>query len=273
MLNNKFLISIFSLITLFTLNLSANAGIADLLRLQQAYPEHLQFISEQVVTWLDGTKIPIQDGKPNKTQQEKLDSPSLFDQVNGIDYLPGIPNNPSTFNPPNDPGRIRYEPFFRKMYGNSKEEVEAKLTTIYWMPKFFGRRYPLLVTTVNGIDRKLNHISEELEALVSTHPEYLAFLDNPGGTFNWRVIANTNRLSPHSFGMTIDINANLSNYWQWDLKKGGRHVNEDAKLTYHNSIPWKIVALPELPGNWLIFMHTLHSLLNLKKFSEINFQS
>ena len=33
------------------------------------------------------------------------------------------------------------------------------------------------------------------------------------------MIENTNRLSNHSFGMTIDINASQSQYWQWDLKK------------------------------------------------------
>jgi Resolvase, N terminal domain len=44
-------------------------------------------------------------------------------------------------------------------------------------------------------------------------------------------------------------------------------------IEYANCVNEKFTALPELPGNWLIFMHTLHSLLNLKKFSEINFQS
>jgi hypothetical protein len=44
-------------------------------------------------------------------------------------------------------------------------------------------------------------------------------------------------------------------------------------LDGNEQTPLVLLALPELPGNWLIFMHTLHSLLNLKKFSEINFQS
>jgi hypothetical protein len=248
LIDNKFLIRIFFLIVLLTVSLNAYAEMIDLLRLQQAYPEYIQSVSEQVVIWADGTQMSVQDGKPHKTQQEKLDDPALFDQVNGIFYLSGMPSHPSTFNPPDDPARIRYEPFFRKMYGNSKEEVEAKLVTIYWMPNVFGNRYPLQVTTINGVDRKLIHISEELERLVSTHPEYTAFLDHPGGTFNWRVIANTNRLSPHSFGMTIDINANLSNYWQWDLQKEGRPVTEDAELTYRNSIPWEIIPIFEKYG-------------------------
>ena len=92
------------------------------------------------------------------------------------------------------------------------------------------------------------NIEDELEKLVIAHPNYLSYLDNPGGTFDWRVIANTNRLSMHSFGMTIDINSNLSNYWQWDLKKRGLPITEDAALTYHNHIPWQIVPIFEKYG-------------------------
>ncbi|MBA2649214.1 MAG: M15 family metallopeptidase [Legionella sp.] len=84
--------------------------------------------------------------------------------------------------------------------------------------------------------------------LVSKHPEYLPYLDNPGGTFNWRFIAGTTRLSPHSFGMTIDINSELSNYWQWDLKKEGRPIDENEPLVYKNNIPWEIVAVFEKNG-------------------------
>ncbi|MES2217981.1 MAG: M15 family metallopeptidase [Pseudomonadota bacterium] len=232
------------LITLLTLSFTANA---DLLRLKQTYPDHIQAISNQFIIWSDGTKMPVQEGKPNKTQQEKLDAPALIDQVNDVCYTYRA-INPSTFNPQDDPGRIRYEPFFRKMYGNSKEEVTANLITLFWMPKYFGQRYPLQVTTVNGVDKKLMLISHDLEDLVAIHPDYLPFLDNPGGTFSWRVIANTNRLSPHSFGMTIDINSNLSDYWQWDLQKEGAAITEDAKLTYRNRIPEAIVAIFEKYG-------------------------
>ena len=232
----------------FTLSFSAYAGIEDLLRLQQAYPEAIRFVSEETLNWVDGTEMPVQDGKPNKTPQEKLEHPSLFDQMNGIYYSTDIPTDPAKFNPPNDPGRIRFEPFFRKMYGNSKEEVMTKLTVIYWMPKVFGNRYPLAVTMINGVDKKLTQISGELETLVSVHPDYLIYLENPGGTFNWRFIANSDRLSPHSFGMTIDINPTFSSYWQWDLEDEGRPINEDAELTYRNKIPWEIVAVFEKNG-------------------------
>ncbi|MBA3660331.1 MAG: M15 family metallopeptidase [Gammaproteobacteria bacterium] len=220
----------------------------DILNLQRVYSTYIQAIDAENILWRDGTKMPIGDSQPNKSSAEKLDHPSLLDQVHDVHYEAGKPNDHATFNPQDDPGRIRYEPFFRKMYGRTEQEAKNKLVQIYWMPKVFGLRYPLLVTTINGVNQKFICISKALEALVQTHPNYRKYLANPGGTFKWRTIANSSRLSPHSFGMTIDINATLANYWQWDLKKEGKVVSEAADLIYRNNIPWEIVTVFEKYG-------------------------
>jgi len=233
---------------LFVFSITAYANMNNLLRLQKAYPDHIQTVLEEAIIWTDGTVMPTQNSVPNKTQQQKLDNPSLSDQVNQILYCSGIPSDTYRYTPNGDPGRIRYEPFFRKMYGDTQEEVQGKLVTIYWMPLIFGSNYPLLVTTVNHVDQKLINISNELEMLVLQHPEYIRFLEAPGGTFQWRFIANTSRLSNHSFGMTIDINSDASDYWQWDLERAGKPITEDAALTYRNSIPWEIVPIFEKYG-------------------------
>jgi len=176
---------------------------------------------------------------------DKLNNPTLADQLTQPVYISGELVQP----PQDDPGRIRYEPFFKKMYGNSPQEVESHLTDIVWMPKIFeNSACTLRVTTVNNIHEKIKCISDELEDLASVHPEYVIFLQNPGGTYNWRTIANTNRLSAHSFGMTLDINAHKSQYWQWDLKSENRPISEDEPLTYRNTIPWEIVAILEKHG-------------------------
>lgn len=242
-----------SRIALLTILLSCSLSVqshslTQLEQLKQAYPEHIQSVNEDYITWTDGTKMQVHDKKPNKSEQEKLDTPSLADQVQQPDYPLGQPSSIAAFHPRSDPGRIRYEAFFRKMYGQSAQDVERKLTTIYWMPKIFGTRYPLPVTTINGVDKKLSEISKELEQLLINHPDYKKYLENPGGLFNWRYIANTHRLSPHSFGMTIDINTHYANYWQWDLKKRGLPVKETTPLTYENHIPWEIVMVFEKNG-------------------------
>jgi peptidoglycan L-alanyl-D-glutamate endopeptidase CwlK len=235
------------LVLLSLIGIQAHAD-RDLMRLKKAYPSQIQKITKQELIWADGSRMPLRDGNDHKSTQEKLDNPALIDQMKDVVYTPGIPRDIYVYEPDGDPGRIRYEPFFRKMYGDSEAEVRKHLTVIYWMPKFFGSQYPLEVTTVNGVDKKLSQISQELEALVATRPDYLIFLENPGGTFKWRYIANTKRLSNHSFGMTIDINAQVSTYWQWDLKNIGQPISEDAPLTYRNTIPWEIIPIFEKYG-------------------------
>lgn len=237
---------LFSSLSMFSVH--ANAHISNIARLKNAYPTAIVAVSNDAITWADGTKMSIYERGLNKTSQDKLDNPRLLDQINEAPYQRGIPSDPTTLHPSNNSGRIRYEPFFRKMYGNSEAEVEEKLVTIYWMPTLFGLKYPLRVTTVNDVYKKLTKISHELELLVSTHPEYKPFLDNPGGTFKWRMIANTTRLSAHSFGMTIDINSRKSDYWQWNLKSEKQPILEEAPLVYHNQIPLDIIPIFERQG-------------------------
>lgn len=233
---------VFFVLTLWSY--SAHSSLADkLAHLKKAYPDKIKAVSENYITWFDDSKMQVQDGNQNKSYQEKLDSPSLADQLEQTNYPAG-----KTFQLIDDPGRIRYEPFFRKMYGNSAREVKNKLTTIYWMPKIFGKQYPLVVTTINSIHKKLSKVSDELELLVITHPIFRQYLDSPSGLFNWRFIANTKRLSPHCFGIAVDINTKYSNYWQWDLKKQGLSINETTPLTHHNLIPLEIVSIFEKNG-------------------------
>ena len=87
-----------------------------------------------------------------------------------------------------------------------------------------------------------------MEQLVVQYPVYAIFLHNPGGTYSWRVIAHTIRLSNHSFGMALDINASQTQYWQWDLEQENRIVSKDAALTYRNTVPWQIVEIFEKYG-------------------------
>jgi len=43
----------------------------------------------------------------------------------------------------------------------------------------------------------------------------------PGGTFNYRYIAGTGQLSPHSFGIAIDLAKDDRDYWQWASRESG----------------------------------------------------
>lgn len=209
-------------------------------KLIQFYPQITNF-KDNKLFFKNGSSIVYDDNK-KKTSQEVIDNPDVEDQFFYPYQLGNI----------NDAGRIRNEVFFKKIYGNSKAEVEKKLTEIVWCPKLVNQK--IKVTTVNGVDKIIKKLSAELDK----HPEYQTYLTHIAGTFNWRKIAGTNRLSMHSFGMTIDINTKYSNYWQWDCKC----KDETAKLTYKNQIPKKMITIFEKygfiwGGNWYHY-DTMH---------------
>lgn len=215
---------------------------------KNAYFQHIVDFDENHILWSDGTLMPIWDENPDKSEQEKLNNPSLADQILQSPYITGIPDDIESYAPTTDSGRIRYEPFFRKLYGDSVRQVVGNLVRVPWMPNVFGSKYLLSVTTVNGVHELMQSISQDLETLVAEKPELLPFLDQPSGTFHWRYVANSNRLSCHSFGITLDLNARLSHYWQWELQRNKLPVTESSPITYQNLIPWDIVAIFEKYG-------------------------
>src|SRR5690349_8158684 len=101
-------------------------------KLQAAYPDKITAVADNAIIWYDGSKMVFDDGKRNKSFNALLDSADLEDQVCAMSYSRDDFSAPKKFN---DPGRIRYEPFFRKMYGNSEQEVKANLVEITWLPK------------------------------------------------------------------------------------------------------------------------------------------
>ncbi|MCH2043940.1 MAG: M15 family metallopeptidase [Saprospiraceae bacterium] len=205
-------------------------------RLIKAYPNFGLKATENELIWKDGTKMVYDDGK-EKDFRNLLNSPDLEDQLASMEYPMGETEPPKRGE---DPGRVRFEPFFFKMYGKTKEEVRENLVQVTWMPKTYGNK--LWVTKINGVNKKIEAISKELDELKHLHK----YLENPGGTFNWRKIAGTDRMSMHSFGMTIDINVSYSNYWRWAIKGGD---DEGKKIiVFKNRIPWEIVKIFEKHG-------------------------
>jgi len=202
--------------------------------LVEAYPEHLSHIDGNHVVWKDGTRMQLDHGRRYSDHDAWLDNACLRDQLLQC-YAHADHTSAPALN--FDPGRARYEPFFRKMYGFNKKEVEANLTDIVWMPGVFNQK--LRVSKVNNVHRKLEAVSRELAALPKSFHKYLR---KPGGTFNWRVIAGTKRLSMHSFGVTIDINVLESHYWR------NTFPDSNGRYRYRNNIPLEIVRIFERHG-------------------------
>ena len=204
-------------------------------KLIKCYPDFISGFSNNHLAFKDGTSMVWDDGIKNKSFKDLLEKPDLKDMFSQ-EYSTGLLKSSPAKN--FDPGRVRNEAFFMKIYGSTEKQASQHLTEITWCPKLVGQK--IWVTTINGLDKKLIQVSKELDE----HPELKKYLTNIGGTFAWRNIAGTNRHSMHSFGMTIDINTAYSDYWQWACKC----TSEDVTFIYKNRIPQAIVDIFEKYG-------------------------
>lgn len=137
--------------------------------------------------------------------------------------------------PFHDPGRPRNDRFFRALYGADADHVRRSLVAVGNVDPNSG---DFTVTTRHGVDCQL---AAALAQIAPTEEHRAAFRD-AGGGFNWRFIAGTNRLSAHSFGIVIDLNPEVGQYWRWS--RGA----EGAAGPYQNRVPEQIVRAMERYG-------------------------
>lgn len=209
------------------------------------YYQDIDTIKNNIIIFKNGKSLKFDDNI-QKNGFELLDNADIEDQFR-FDY--NLSKNASSNT---DAGRIRNETFFKFIYGASAAEVQKNLVTIVWCPSFVNQR--IQVTKKCDVADSLQKVSLALDK----HPEWKKYLTSVGGTFNWRKISGTSRLSAHSFGMTIDINIAHSNYWQWDCSC----TDERKSLQYKNIIPLELVEIFERfgfiwGGKWLHY-DTMH---------------
>jgi peptidoglycan L-alanyl-D-glutamate endopeptidase CwlK len=226
--------------------------------LRASYPQFDFKLENNKLIFPDGTAITFDDGI-TRTSQGLLENPDIFDMFfyrypsfratsSGKNTV-GL-TLPASIPYPEDPGRVRNDQFFMSMYGVNAEAVKRNLVPVKWIPS--GNGPTLMITTVNEVNKAVQAVSDELDK----RPELWPYLLQPGGSFVWRVIAGTNRLSVHSFGAAIDINVAKSDYWRYVVKK------ETDLVAYRNQIPVEIVEIFErhgfIWGGWWYHFDTMH---------------
>jgi hypothetical protein len=148
-------------------------------------------------------------------------------------YPVGAPARPPARN--DDPGRVRLTPLFDAIYGNcTKGEVAGRLRTIRWLPKHNGGS--VQVTQVNGVDRALEAVSDEIDRLPR---EVLAQVITKASGYQCRSIAGTNNRSMHAYGAAIDVSVGRSDYWRWQSL---------THPVWRNRMPMEIVRIFEKNG-------------------------
>jgi hypothetical protein len=202
-------------------------------RLVAAYPDALAGHDANVLRWRDGTLMPLADSAENKTFPELLRHASILDQLR-LPYPRGALAKPPAVD--DDPGRFRNAAFFAKMYGDCRKgEVSPRLASLSWLPKTWGRT--IRVTSVNGVEAHLRAVSAEIDAL----PDNIKRAAYPiAGTYKCRTVADTGEPSPHGYGIAIDLNLAVSDYWYWRP--------HDGPIVYRNRMPEAIVTIFEKHG-------------------------
>jgi hypothetical protein len=200
-----------------------------------AYPDFLAGHDGRELIWRDGTRMAIEDGQSHKTPEVRLEQPDIEDMFYAAYYL-GAAGVPPGFE--EDPGRVRYEPLFRKMYGDCRSDPKSiNLIEVPWLPRHGGGTVSF--TRTNGAAAALARVSSELDTLEES---LVAFALRPAGTFNCRVIEGTSRLSMHAYGAAIDIDVRNSNYWRWEKR------DRQGRYPWKNRIPMAIVRIFEKHG-------------------------
>lgn len=195
--------------------------------LTTAYPSFISGISDNKVLFTDGTRMSFDDGT-DKSFLQRLNNCDVEDMFSIPYRLPATA--PEYLE---DAGRMRSEELFKKMYGSSAAQVRNNLVTVNWA----GQK--VTFNKNNGAADSLAAVARE----IARHPELKPYLKS-SGTFNWRPVRGSERMSAHSYGIAFDIAVDKSNYWQWESKSS----DELRHFKYKNRIPRKIVEIFQKHG-------------------------
>ena len=208
----------------------ADAGIpAGAKAIIEAYPDQKFTYKNNAIVFADGSSI-VYDDKKQKDYTHKMEGGDIEDMFS-FKYDQG--SRPAK---QADGGRCRCEAFFKKMYGGTKEAVMKNLVTIDW----FGQK--LKVSKVNHVDKQLEAVAKE----IAQHPDLVKKYMPQSSTWLWRPVRGTkNRLSAHSYGVTMDVCTKYTNYWLWS-NPGKKETATDLK--YENKIPLELVKIFEKYG-------------------------
>jgi hypothetical protein len=148
---------------------------------------------------------------------ESMDLASLL----MIPYVPGVVPLPEKRRN-HDPGRLHVDDLQASVFGGTREEVRANLTSV----EFLGQKIPFQKHL--GAAAALGRVGKQIMAAAAKDPKLAKFIepftskkiDLRNYTNAWRTVKGTTRLSSHSFATAIDLLTNVGPmYWLWDATK------------------------------------------------------
>ncbi len=207
----------------------------DVAALAEAYPGIIAGLEVAgglvTLVTVSGKRFIYDDGRA-KTAREALDDPDLEDMLAQV-YPPGpVSEDPA---PGFHPGRRRVTGFFLDVYGHDPGEVSASCRLV----RFLDRS--VMFNTRNGAADALSRVSARLGDLVVRDPGLKEILYPVVGTFCWRTIAGTQRLSMHSLAIAVDVNPGRNPYWR-------HHRRPSDKLSRRSRFPKEVIEAFEAEG-------------------------
>lgn len=209
----------------------------DLLILMMAYPDYAVDVEKEdngnVYLIMSCGKKILYDDKKEKNFEQKLANPDLQDTLEQIYPLGSVSD---LMNKNFDPGRFRNYELLKAVYGSSRSEVEKSLVNVNVGGSFqFNKN--------NKAAESLRNAMKELTVMARQNKKVSASIYPSSGTYNYRTIAGTGRLSPHAFGNTIDLARDKRDYWQWASAEQGRqrllsYPKETVEVFEKNNFVW-----------------------------------
>jgi hypothetical protein len=173
----------------------------DLLVLTLAYPGDITGVARGedglvYVQMKTGGKIVYDDLK-QKSFEEQLACADLQDTM----ALPYPLKAIDTLRQGNDdPGRVRCYAFLHALYGDTQYGIEKNLV----QANLVCGGYPVAAQAAPAFEAAF----AQLAAYTRENPPAYPYVFPVGGTYNYRLIAGTGSLSPHAFGIAVDLKSN-----------------------------------------------------------------
>ncbi|HDK7174935.1 TPA: M15 family metallopeptidase [Clostridium botulinum] len=187
----------------------------DILCLMMAYGEYIKDIeceNDKVYIVMESGKKILYDDKKEKNFEEKIYNSDIQDMMEQI-YPLNIPGK--VMDKDFDPGRFRVYPLLEDIYGNNSSKIQKNLKTI-------STAYGTIQFNNNSKGAEsLKNTLDELSNISKSNSKLNSYISPLNGTFNYRYIAGTNLLSPHAFGIAIDLVRDNRDYWKWATESEG----------------------------------------------------
>ena len=189
----------------------------DVLVLMLAYPDYVAGVEMEngsAYLVMQSGKRLLYDDQRKKTFAEKIADADIQDMLETIYPLTEIS---TLMDADVDPGRTRAYALLDEIYGSSKDAITKKLISV----DYGDQRLPF---NQEAGAAALASASAAAADLVKDQPQIAEYLYPSSGTFNYRVIAGTDRLSPHAYGIAIDLKSSSDGYWRWASPAAGEEL-------------------------------------------------